>query len=435
MKMATSKHALFTPILMKIICLCILLLLTSLNHSIYACTIFSCALKGEVLVGANEDMDNPFSKVWFNPSTKDRYGSVCFGFPDMQPQAALNEHGLFVDFTAQSGIDPASYHLQNPYFGDLFFEILGRCKNVEEALEFLQTHDYTFYSQALLADAQGNSIVINAGAKMAKKGNYQINTNFNILQLASKDYQCRRYDMAEQMLSTSTQISVPYFRQILSMTRQEGMYPTQYSNIYDLKRGLIYVYLYHNFEQVYVIDLQKELKKGYRVEPLSRHFSPSFPYEEMLKTHAEYPREVLLAEIDSRGIDNTLDRYKQIMEQTTNKDSLRYLLVDAGMVLIKKSHNRYTKGAGWYYLLDFPTSYTIWHAEDQEIKVAFKIWEYVLERSKPNEHLLVELYAYLNLVKGNKEKALDYYQKLLTSAPKESDSYRRGKKILEKINL
>ena len=37
---------------------------------------------------------------------------------------------------------------------------------------------------------------------------------------------------------------------------------TQYSNVYDLKKGLVFLYHFHNFEEVVCIDLKKELEKG-----------------------------------------------------------------------------------------------------------------------------------------------------------------------------
>src|SRR5687768_17633960 len=125
-------------------CLLIIIFLLHGYVASNACTIIAASMNGEVLAGGNEDYENPFVRLWFNPPTKDRYGSVCFGFPDLQAQAAMNEHGLFFDFTAQGGIDPSKLNLKNPYYGDLFFEILGKCKNIEEVLVFLEKHDYAF---------------------------------------------------------------------------------------------------------------------------------------------------------------------------------------------------------------------------------------------------------------------------------------------------
>ena len=53
-------------------------------------------------------------------------------------------------------------------------------------------------------------------------------------------------------------------RNILEKTRQEGNSLTIYSNIYDLKQGMVHVYDLRNFEEVVVMNLAEELKKGQR---------------------------------------------------------------------------------------------------------------------------------------------------------------------------
>jgi hypothetical protein len=43
---------------------------------------------------------------------------------------------------------------------------------------------------------------------------------------------------------------------------QNGEYPTQYSNLYDLKRGDVYVYLFHLKQPFVKLNLKAELRKG-----------------------------------------------------------------------------------------------------------------------------------------------------------------------------
>jgi penicillin V acylase-like amidase (Ntn superfamily) len=203
---------------MKKLLLFALMIASILSQNIYACTVISYALNGEVYAAANEDDYMGFARIWFNPKTAERYGSVCFGLPDLQAQAAMNEYGLFYDFTAQN-IDPAKYSPKNLYQGDLFFEILGKCKTVKEALVFLEKYDYAISSQVLIADALGNSMIINAGIKLSKSGHYQINTNFDISNLKAKNYVCRRYDIAEASLREAKTINVPFLRDILNRTQ------------------------------------------------------------------------------------------------------------------------------------------------------------------------------------------------------------------------
>jgi hypothetical protein len=405
-----------------------------IGNNIFGCTIVSCSLKGEVFAAANEDDFTSFSRIWFNPRTATRFGSVCFGLPDLQTQAAMNEYGLFFDFTAQYDIDPSKYHLKNPYKGDLLFEILGKCKNVKEALDFLSTRDFAFSSQALLADAEGNSVVINAGAQVLKKGNYQINTNFNICNVSTGNYSCRRYDIANEMLSGATKLSVPFFKSILDATHQEGKLSTIYSNIYDLKRGIIYVYLFHNFNNVYVIDLKKELRKGYRLENLADHFLPYFSYETFIQSDPEYKKELIMADIDKKGLDNTVTHYISRNDTSSTGKSL----IDVSLQLIKNSWNEHANGGMWEYWFSLPGGYTITHYKDKRLDTAAEILSSIMRQEKPaskNLYFTFEIYAYINLVQGNIPVAKGYYEKAISN-PSETYaiSYNRAKEMLNRIN-
>jgi hypothetical protein len=413
----------------------LIVLLSHIHFALAACTIISAAMNGEVLAGANEDFDNPFVRMWFNPPTKDRYGSVCFGFPDLQPQAAMNEYGLFFDFTAQEGIDPSKLNLKNPYYGDLTFEILGKCKNVGEVLAFLKNHDYAFASQALIADASGRSLVINAGIIVEKTGSYQINTNFNICNVKDRNFNCWRYELAEKELSTAKQISIDYFKTLLKNTSQQGKTGTLYSNIYDLKRGLIYVYLYRNFDEVYVIDLKKELSKGYRVEALSSHFKKRPEFEQLVKNHPEFNREQVLSEINQNGVDATLKRYESLKKADTLKQlKVNEWLVDAAIISIVNAYNKHSSGGAWHYWYNFPTSYNVWHGGD-DLKDATRIFEWLLESKDgvPPQLFENEMLGYLNVMQGNKKAGEVYYTKALAAAPKESGNYKRSQQMLSKI--
>lgn len=408
------------------------------TKSIQACTVISAALKGEVFAAANEDDYTPFSRIWFNPATKDRYGSVCFGHPDLATQAAINEHGLFFDFTAQN-INPANYSIKHPFQGDLFFIILGKCRTVKEALEFMKTHNYAFSSQALLADAQGNSVIINAGIQVEKKGMYQINTNFNICEVETGNYSCRRYDIANEMLGKADQLSVPLFRKILSQTRQEGKLSTQYSNIYDLKRGLIYVYYFHDFENPYIIDLKKEIKKGYHLQKLSTLFPNSFAYETYSKSHALYRKEKLLDKIDEVGLDSASHYYVQLEANGAQPDtSVSVVLLEVALQLVKNTFNQYNEGGMWEYWYSLPGGYKPVHTQDRRLVAADKLMEGLMQDKKiddKTQRFIGEIYAYSQLAQGRKDLAKLYYEKAAESPDKNyKSSYIRAQKMLAVIS-
>jgi hypothetical protein len=70
------------------------------------------------------------------------------------------------------------------------------------------------------------------------------------------------------MLEAGSKASVQLCESILDAVHTEY---TQYSNIYDLKKRIVYLYHFHDFDNVIEIDLLEELKKGkksYDIESL-----------------------------------------------------------------------------------------------------------------------------------------------------------------------
>lgn len=419
---------------MKIKCLFVALFACS-QIPVYACTIISAAMKGVVLVGANEDYSNPFVRIWFNPATRDRYGSVCIGLPDLQPQAALNEHGLFFDYTAQEGIDPSKLALKNPYRGDILFEALGKCKNIEEVLVFLRKHDYAIPSQALIADATGRSIIVNAETIVEKTASFQVNTNFNISRLRDKSYSCWRYDLAEKELSNRSDISIDIFRKILQRTSQEGMTGTMYSTICDLKKGVMYVYLYRNFDEPYVIDLKKELDKGYRVEELASHFESKSSFDVVVANHPEFKREQIIDDISQNGVDQTLRRYESLKKgKPSMQDEINGWMIDAAIIMIVNAYNKHSSGGWWKYWYGFPASYEVWSG-GENLNASRRIFEWLLA-AQPKDStpfFLHEMLGYVHTMQGNRKLGEDFYRKALAQAPKDSGTYRRSARMLEEI--
>jgi len=309
-------------------------------------------------------------------------------------------------------------------------------QNSNEALKFLEKYDYSNSAQVLIADAQGNSVIINAGTKVLKTGNYQINTNFDISKVKTGDYSCRRYDISQDALKDVKTLDVPFFRDMLSLTRQEGKLSTIYSNIYDLKRGIIYVYNFHDFNKPYIIDLKKELTKGYRLDKISNHFPMSFAYESFLKLDpAMYHKEMILDEIDNKGLNVTLDRYINNRKDTLIKDNkMHSVLLEVGIQLVKDAYNRHAGGGLWEYWFSLPGGFKNEYFKDQRLAGAARILEFLKEQrdtDQKTKNFIYELLAYVNMLEQNKDVAMNYYQQ--ASADSENTwpvSYNRSQKML-----
>jgi hypothetical protein len=71
---------------------------------------------------------------------------------------------------------------------------------------------------------------------------------------------------------------------------------TQYSNIYDLTNGLVYVYFLHDFDNEIIFNLSEELKKGHHYYDLPSLFGKDLKYDIRVYSHSSpdfrisYPR-------------------------------------------------------------------------------------------------------------------------------------------------
>ncbi len=265
----------------RFLTLSIVLLVFLPGASLYACTGF-CISKGDlVLVGNNEDWKDPDTKVWYVPAEKGKYGRVYFGFGNFFPQGGMNEKGLAFDGFAT---DPnkVKNSLDKPVFtGNLSDKVMSECATVDEVLEMFGKYNLAFLERAMLffADANGDSVIIEGDNVVRKKGKYQVCTNFYQSETKKEDISCDRYKIATAMFENTDDISVDLARKALAATHNEGPYPTVYSNVYDLKHQIVYLYHFHNFQNEVVIDLKAELAKGARKIDLPDLFPKTFVAE------------------------------------------------------------------------------------------------------------------------------------------------------------
>lgn len=229
---------------------------TGFHRSIEACTIFKITRSGTTLVGNNEDDNNPDTKIWVLAPETGKHGRIFFGYNDAIPQGGMNDQGLFFDWVADN---PSSDWVHDPrklnYPGSVSEKILEEAATVDEALRFYDRYNETAFlkSRTLLVDKTGASAIVNW-----QKGKVQITRGQGEIQAMGFGY-----DTALARLKKLEEISIPAVAAIVEACLQFGDYPTQYSNVYDLSRGDVYVYLFRQQKPFVKLNLQEELRKGH----------------------------------------------------------------------------------------------------------------------------------------------------------------------------
>jgi len=239
-----------------------LLVLFFLCPNTRACSGFIVKKDSLVLVGKNNDLFNPNTRMWFVPAEKNCYGRVCFGADDNYPISALNDRGLVMDHFAGSRQEILKSRNKPVFAGNLFEHVLSTCATVPEVLDTLNLYSLGMFHNGMVmfCDRQGRSAIVEGDTVVFKAGAFQICTNFYQSEFPKNQYPCWRYNQVRQMLTANDFSPTPEScRDVLTAVQQEI---TQFSVVYDLQKLKIYVYYFQDFENVQVFSLKKELEKG-----------------------------------------------------------------------------------------------------------------------------------------------------------------------------
>ncbi len=244
------------------------------NPFAYACTAFMMSDGEVVLVGNNEDSKIPYTRVWFIPAENDRFGRVYFGYDNWSPQGGMNDQGLFFDYFSVPKVELKKSRDNPPFPGPFTDTMMAKCATVDDVLEMLSKYyiQWNPKIQMFVVDKTGISAVIEGDAVVQNCDAYQVVTNFRLSRIPEDKrpcswsaWSCSRYKKAEKMLLKTDTPAVAHFRDILKATHRSSynlIGSTQYSNIYDLTNGLVYLYYLNDFDNRIVFNLSDELKKG-----------------------------------------------------------------------------------------------------------------------------------------------------------------------------
>lgn len=285
------------------------------------CTIFTATKDGRTLVGNNEDWENYPTRVWFLTPTEGTNGRVLFGFINGWAQGGMNDQGLFFDWVAGYTTGWARSPDLPDYFDNISEKILEEAATVDEALAICAAFNSEAFSSArmMLVDRLGNSAIV--GFEDGELRVWQADENLQTIGA--------RAETADRMLRADDTVEVERFADILSACRLEGRFQTRYSNVYDLKKGVVYVFDGGGSEHMVELDLRAELEKGshfYDLRALSEQLSQELKVDHKTAPAVEISPAVMRAVSETyRGSNKTLKAVRIGVE-----DGLLYLWPVAG---------------------------------------------------------------------------------------------------------
>jgi tetratricopeptide (TPR) repeat protein len=383
------------------------------------CTIIYASDGKTAFAGNNEDWTNPFPIIWFQPAKDGKFGYMCFGFQSGWPkmegfewEGAVNEKGLFYDFASTEEVkvprDP-----NKPDSWGLSGKMIMECSTVDEAIKLFSEYNFkdgVWKGHYLIGDRFGNSAIIEPLTFIKRTRKYQIATNFLQSKTDPETSTDPGYRLASKLFEQSDTICVDLFRRILDVTHMEeyngSFTATLYSYIHDLTKGDVYIYNFHNYNNVVKLNIHEELKKGQHTYLISS----LFPYETYAAQQYKATRVtiMLLDKALQNGVtgeDGAIAFYKGVSSPDDT--------------LIKYSLGEEHLNAVGYALLQY-----------NKVNEAIELFNFMVEEF-PQSANAYDSRGEAYMKAGNKELAIENYKKSLELNP-DNDNAKRMIEQLQK---
>jgi hypothetical protein len=228
-----------------------------------------------VFAAGNEDerSESAYSKhfVRFVPGSKEKgaLGYVAFGYTrnPFNDESAMNEAGLFYDFTALEKLDTPREGKPRGKFNTIN-EMLTKCSTVSEAVKFLAGFDLPNMSSAqiLIGDATGASAIVERHAVTHRPAgvDFQVATNFRTSAVPKAAISCERFKLSDTQLGLKKRMDAESAAAILGRVKaappSESM--TWYSLVCDLKRRQVHLYRTGEFDKPFKFSLTEDFMKS-----------------------------------------------------------------------------------------------------------------------------------------------------------------------------
>lgn len=230
------------------------------------CSMYKVTKDGQTIVGNNEDWISPNSLFWYEKGARGQNNVMYMGQLNRFTQGAINDKGLMFDGFANP------YLAINNSEGKLEISIskairnaMQTMDNVEAVKTYFETLNLSDLESSMLVfvDATGSYLMIEGDELTLGEEPEQCFSNFyysQIEKLSEVDLPNVQNGL-KHMESTEAIPSMDYCASMMDHLSSVGDL-TQYTTVYDLKKLIVQVYLYHDFDNFVTIDLKEVFKKG-----------------------------------------------------------------------------------------------------------------------------------------------------------------------------
>jgi len=233
---------------------------------------------GKTMVGCNEDAWRTTSRIWFqNARNPLEYGTAftgsrVVGQNKYAPQSGMNEVGLVFSRLG------SYYPKQNLPLGekkeitnevDFLTDILHNCATVDEVKKYMEQYDHSVFIDDVFMyiDSTGKYLVVEPyNLIIGNDRNYVLS---NFCPSITDNQNARRLERyrngADYLKSHQANASLDFCRSLsdtMHVCRSRNGDGTLLTSIWDIQKGNINLYFYHDYDSTVQFNLVEELEKG-----------------------------------------------------------------------------------------------------------------------------------------------------------------------------
>lgn len=276
-----------------------LLLLTFLTFAFIqnsiACSGYKITKGEKTILGSNEDAWRVTPHIWFEKGKgKGQFGAAFTGSRydganGYAPQSGMNEMGLAFERLA-------SYHPTQKNFANrrtisnptkYLKDILHTCKTVEEVRDYISKYDHSYFSEDVFiyVDKSGKYLIVEPYTlTIGNEPTYVISNFCPSITPEQNAKKLDRYRNGVAFLKKGFDTSLEYCTALsdtMHVCREKIGDGTLLSSIWDLNKGTVNLYFYHDYKTRVQFDLSEELQKGNHIIAIETLFPINSEFEKL----------------------------------------------------------------------------------------------------------------------------------------------------------
>lgn len=259
-----------------------------------ACSGYKITIGNRTFFGSNYDAWFTTPHIWFENGTSGTYGAAFTGARfdganGYAPQSGMNEMGLAFERLV-------SYHPKQENFENrktisnptkYLKDILHTCKSVEEAKEFINKYDHSYFIEDVFiyVDKRGKYLIVEPYTLTIGFEPTYVLANFcPSITTEQKASKLDRYRNGVAFLKNGHDTTLKFCATLsekMHVCRKKIGDGTLLTTIWDLNNGKVNLYFYHDYKKTIQFSLSEELKKGDRIIAIESLFPHNPEFEKL----------------------------------------------------------------------------------------------------------------------------------------------------------